>query len=129
MALLTTKITKEQSKDTGLAMTLIVLILGLWLEQVIYFKIAFVAVLITMTIPRIFYPLGIIWFSLSNVLGAVMSRVLLTAIFAIFVIPMGTIRRLMGKDSLQLHKFKKGRESVFNDRSHTYSGKDLENPY
>ena len=85
--------------------------------------------LLAMTIPRAFAPLAVVWFGLSNVIGAVMSKVLLTAIFFLLVTPIGLVRRLFGKDPLQLRAFKSGTGSVMLRRSHTFSAGDLERPF
>ena len=84
---------------------------------------------ITMTVPRIFAPIAVVWLGLSHLLGAVMSRVVLTVIFFLVVTPIGLVRRLMGKDSLRLRAFKAGDDSVMLPRNHVFSDADLERPY
>ena len=120
------KITKEQSKDTGMALLLILLLLGLFLENGIYFKIAIPVLIINMIFPTFFYPIAIVWLGFSRFLGTIMSRVILTLVFIILVIPVGLIRRLIGKDTLKLKQFKNGDESVMEVRNHLFSPDDLE---
>ena len=68
-----------------------------------------------------------LWFKLSEVMGYVMSRILLTAIFFLFLYPISLLYRLFNDDNLNL---KKGnRSSYFTDRNHQYEPRDLENPW
>ena len=123
------KITVEQCKDSGLALVLICLICHLvWGHPyLLYLAIAFLV--ITMTSPLVFQPFARIWFGLSTVLGTVVSKVILTLTFYVIVLPVGLIRRILGKDSMRLRSWKKGRESVFRERQHRFAAKDLEHPY
>lgn len=66
------------------------------------------------------------WYKLSEMMGFVMSRVLLTLIFFLFLFPIALAARLSKKDSLQLRK-KPG--SYWTNREHQYTRKDLENPW
>jgi hypothetical protein len=70
-----------------------------------------------------------LWFWLSHLLGTVMSKVILTVLFFVLVTPIGLIRRLLGADTLQLKKWKKGSDSVFVVREGAVGEKDLANPY
>ena len=79
--------------------------------------------------PRAFQPLAGLWFGLAHVLGTVMSTVILTILFFGLVTPIGFIRRLLGADSLQLKKWKKGQESVFAVRADLIQREDLQAPY
>ncbi len=124
-----TNMSNVQCKDTGMAMTLIILILGLWLDTVLFFKIGFFLLLINMIYPKSYYPLAIIWYGLSNVLGSIMSKVLLSVVFFVIVFPIGTLRRILGKDSLKLKHFKKGTESVMKVREHEFTAGDMESPF
>lgn len=65
------------------------------------------------------------WYKLSEGMGWVMSRVMLSVVFFVFLFPMALLSRVFGKkDSLQLRK-KQG--SYWTERNHVYEGKDLEN--
>jgi hypothetical protein len=123
------KITKKQSADAGSAFVLILLLVGLFTGNVLFYKLAIPALLINMIEPRFYYPFGLFWYTLSNVLGYVVSRILMTVIYSILVVPIGLIRRLIGKDSLNLNKFKKDRSSILKVRNYTFTSKDITNPY
>jgi polyferredoxin len=124
-----TDLTKKECSDTGMAMTLIALLLGFFTENIVFYKIGIPVLLMNMIWPQFFYPLGIVWFGLSKALGTVVSKILLTIVFTIIVLPVSIFRRLIGKDSLQLKNWKKGRESVMRERKHVYSSNDLVKPY
>lgn len=121
--------TKEQAKDTGMAMVLICLLLGYWDKFPKFLPVSLTLLLITMIWPNAFRPLATLWFGLSHVLSRVVSRVILTVLYFLLVTPVGLIRRLGGADALKLKQWKQGRDSVFIVREGPVQGKDLENPY
>jgi hypothetical protein len=82
-----------------------------------------------MIVPKLFTPFAILWFGISKILGNITSKIILTIIFYVIVFPIGMLRKTMGKDSLQLKKFKKSDGSVFKERAYTYKAEDLEKPY
>lgn len=123
------KISKDQSKDTGMAMVLICFLLGFFSQNQIFFTLGIILLLIDMVYPNLYRPVAIIWFGLSNVLGTITSNVLLTVVFFVIVTPVGLIRRIIGADSLQLKKWKKDDSSVFGIREHVYRPEDIEKPY
>lgn len=58
-------------------------------------------VLLGLVAPPVLRPLYRVWMALAFVLGFVMTRVLLTTVFALVVIPTGLLLRLAGRDPLQ----------------------------
>jgi hypothetical protein len=123
------RMTKDQCRDTGMAMVLLLLIFSITLKRNELVLDALVLQVITMTVPRIFAPIAVIWLGLSHRLGVMMSRVVLTVIFFLVVTPIGLVRRLLGKDSLRLRAFKASDDSVMLSRNHICSAADLERPY
>ena len=122
-------ITKDQSKDTGMAMVLLLLLFSAGLKRHGLMTAAIIALIIDMTVPRFYRPVAVVWLGLSHLLGIVVSKVLLTLVFCVIVTPIGMVRRILGYDSLQLKKFKSGEDSVMTGRDHTFTGKDIEKPY
>jgi hypothetical protein len=90
---------------------------------------AVVALVVAMTVPLVFRPLSVVWFGFSHLLGAVMSRLLLSAVFYLIVTPVGVVRRLLGHDTLRRRAFKTGDTSVMQARHHVFAPGDLEKPY
>jgi hypothetical protein len=125
----TWKITKDQSRDTGMAMVLLLLIAYIFLKLENCVFVAFALHVLNMTVPQVYRPIAIIWFGLSHLVGTIVSKVLLSIVFFIVVTPVGFLRRLLGKDSLQLKIFKASEESVMLQRNHIFTPADIEKPY
>jgi len=123
------KISKDQAKDTGMAMVLICFLLGYFSQREDFFTLGIILLLIDMIYPNLYRPVATIWFGLSNVLGTITSKVLLTVIFLVIVTPVGLIRRIAGADSMQLKRWKKDDSSVFGVREHIFKPEDIEKPY
>jgi hypothetical protein len=122
-------ITKEQSKDTGMAMVLICLLLGYFSRNYHLISLAIILLIVNMVVPNVFRPVAKIWLGISHVLGTIMSKLLLTVIFFLVVTPVGIIRKVFGKDTLKLKKWKKDTASVFTVRDHSFEAGDIETPY
>ncbi len=124
-----TRISKKQNVDTGLAILLILLIITFVGNNLFFVKLMLPVLLITMIYPKLLYPFAVVWFSLSKILGTLLSKIILSVIFVIMVIPIGFFRKMLGKDNLKLREFKKDKTSVFIDRNYLFSAKDLEKPF
>ena len=122
-------ITKEQSKDTGMAMVLLLLLASGAFKREILVTVAMIALIVDMTVPRLYRPVAVLWLGLSHLLGTVVSKILLTLVFFGVVTPIGLARKLLGIDSLKLKDFKSGDNSVMIVRNHIFTGKDIEKPY
>ena len=123
------KISKEQSRDTGMAVVLLLLLVFASKKREGYLLAAIVLNVVNMAVPQVYKPLAVVWLGFSELLGAVMSRVLLSIVFFGVVTPIAIFRRLAGKDSLKLRAFKKSKDSVMVERNHTFAARDLERPY
>jgi polyferredoxin len=122
-------ITKDQSRDTGMAMVLLLL---LFLQATGNRTLGWAAVavqVVNMTWPAVFWPVAIVWLGFSRLLGAIVPKILLGVVFYGVVTPIGILRRLGGKDALKLAQFKKGNTSVMVERNHTFTALDMEKPY
>lgn len=112
-----------------MALVLILLLIYFFKHRQGLVVAAALVLVLNMIAPQVYRPAAIIWFGLSHLLGAVMSRILLGLVFLLVVTPIAFIRRLAGKDSLRLKLFKAGQGSVMVERNHTFVAKDLEKPY
>ena len=122
-------ITKEQSKDTGMAMVLLLLLASAAFKRQALITAAMIALVVDMTVPRLYRPVAVLWLGLSHLLGTVVSKILLTLVFFGVVTPIGLARKLLGIDSLKLKDFKSRETSVMFARNHTFTGEDIEKPY
>jgi hypothetical protein len=125
----TRNISKEQSKDTGMAMVLLLLLASGSFKREILVAVAVVALVVGMVWPQIYRPVAVIWLGGTHLLGTVVSKILLTIVFFGVVTPIGLVRRFIGIDSLRLKAFKSGEDSVMVIRNHTFIGQDIEKPY
>lgn len=122
-------ITRGQSKDTGMAMTLILLLLNRSFKQEAWLIGAIAALVIDMTVPQVYRPLAVVWFGVSQLIGMLTSRIILSVVFFGVVMPIGLLRRLSGRDPLNLKAFKAGSDSVMKERNRRFVAADLEKPY
>ena len=129
MSLLRKNITKDQSRDTGMALVLLCLLLALAPKRHVFLYVAMGLHVVNMTVPIVYKPFAYIWFGISDLMGAVMSKVLLSIVFFLVVAPIAILRRMSGKDALKLRAFKGSKESAMVERNHMFTAKDLESPY
>lgn len=124
-----TQISSKQARDTGMAVVLVLLLIGFFSSTVLYYKIAIPVLIVNMTWPMAFYPIAVVWLGFSHALGTVMSKIILTIIYLVLVLPVGLFRRLIGKDPLLLRRFGDGEQSAMKTRNHTFTAEELEHPY
>lgn len=129
MPFLVKDVSIAQCRDSGLALVLISLILALTVSPHGFLVAGIVLLVVAMTAPVVFRPFAKIWFGFSHALGTVVSRILLTVLFYAMVTPVGLVRRVLGKDAMQLKLWKKDRSSVFSNRDHLFKRQDLNHPY
>ncbi len=120
---------RKKNVDTGMALVLICLILFFFLHRIELLYGAIGLLLAAMTVPTVLKPFAFLWFKLSAILGAVMSRVVLGVVYYALVCPIGFLRQL-GKDSLTGKKaWKRSVASVLIDRDHHYKFEDINHPF
>jgi multisubunit Na+/H+ antiporter MnhG subunit len=122
-------LTIEKCKDAGLALVLLGLIGYQAWPRPLVMLLTIICLLVVMTCPVVFRPFARGWFALSNLLGAIVSRCLLTVLFLVLVVPVGRIRRALGNDAMQKKRWNKDKTSVFRSRDHEFTAQDLEHPY
>lgn len=120
---------QNKSKDTGLAFVLILLIISRFTSDNNWLSAAIVLLILAMAAPVVFKPLAVLWFGLSNVLGRMMSAVILTLLFYSILMPIAFVRRILGADRLNLNGWKKEKSTAFILREHLFRPDDLEKPF
>jgi hypothetical protein len=121
------RVSSRQCMEFGQVLVLLCIGLGLYHRNVHFGMAAFWAMLITILIPRIYFPAAVIWFGIAEMLGRFSSWLLLHLVFFILVVPVGMIRKWSGRDTMKLHQFKKSRHTVMTIRDHQYEAADLKN--
>jgi hypothetical protein len=123
------KVNNKQCSEFGQVLVLVCTGLGLYHKDSHYIVAAFWAMLITILIPRIFFPFAVSWFGMAEILNRISSWLVLHILFFMLVMPMGLFRKWTGKDSMKLKQFKKSRVSVMTVRDHLYEASDLKNTF
>jgi hypothetical protein len=121
--------TRQEHKDAGMACVLLMLILGWFTGNNNWFFAAIPVLFVAMVFPAACYPFSLVWYTLSLLLGNIMSKVILSMIFFLLVVPVGLIRRMAGKDPLKLSESGISRDSAFIVRNKRFSATDLSKPY
>jgi hypothetical protein len=120
----------ERARDTGLVFVLLLLLLIIRTGNYdTLLPLATGLLLLVMVWPAAFKLPARLWFGLSDIMGAVVSKLVLSLIFLLLLTPLATARKMTGADLMRSKQWKKGEESVLVTRDHTFSGTDLEKPY
>ena len=123
------KITKKQATDSGMAIVLILLLIGFFTGNTLYYKIAIPFLVINMIYPMAFFYFGIFWFGLSQLIGTIVSKILLSLVYFLIVLPMALLRLLMRKDPMLMKQWKKSKKSVMQLRKQKFKAEDIIHPY
>ena len=122
-------VSNKECADTSMAMTLISLLVILYTKSITLLPLPIGLLLLGMVWPRAYSLLARLWLGISLLLGAIMSRVVLSIIFMVIVTPIALVMRLFGHDPMRRKAWKKGTESTFVSRGDLVEAKDLEHPF
>jgi hypothetical protein len=123
-------VSREQCKDTGMALCLILLLLYYYLPGTVQLlACAIISLILNMIYPLLFWPVGIFWYNFSNVLGTIMSKIILSILFLVMVVPVGFIRNVLGYNGLVTNNWKNNDLSVFTERNHKYEPENIDKPF
>ncbi len=123
------KISPIQCRDTALAFAFIALLVWFFTENISWIYGCMGLVLLAMIWPSAMTYPAKLWFGFSHVLGTFMSKVLLSIIYMLILMPVSLVRRLLAKDSMRIRSYKDSQESAFVVREHTFSKDDITYPY
>lgn len=115
---------KEKSLETILVLVLALLIFYWFSKRPYLLSAAIILGAIGILVPALAKKIHWAWMKLSQAMGYVMSKVLLTFIFVVFLLPLSLLSRAFGKNTLKL---KGGQPSYFKVRNFTYTRESLEN--
>ncbi|HNV86938.1 MAG TPA: SxtJ family membrane protein [Candidatus Omnitrophota bacterium] len=100
----------KELREFGLTVGSVLVLLGLlfwWRGKTFFLPVLAVGAVLFISgiaVPKILRPLQKIWMGIALVLGSVMTRVILTAVFCLVLTPIGLLIRLSGKDLLDLKR-------------------------
>jgi uncharacterized membrane protein len=115
----------EKTKAQLVIVTGLLVLYFIFKSQYPYFLIAAAAVgVLSLAVPMIGDLIVKGWYKIAEILGAINGKILLSAVFFIVLFPVAAIAKLTKKDPLNLKR--EAGDSVFTERNHKYSAKDLE---
>lgn len=115
----------EKSKAQLVIVTGLVVLYFVFKSRYPYFLIAAAAVgVLSIAIPVVGDLIVKGWYKIAEILGAINGRILLSAVFFLVLLPVALMSRLGKKNPLALKR--ESKKSVFIDRNHKYTSKDLE---
>jgi len=123
------QITEKKASDAAMALTLLCLLVAMSTGKAWALQLGAAILVLAMLAPLTFRYPAVVWFGLSHVLGSVSSRIVLTLLFFLLVVPVGLWRRARGRDPLQLRAFRKHDRSLFLQRNQRFSRADLLHPF
>ncbi len=116
---------KEEILKAHLMIVAGLLILFLITKNPVFAYVSLGLSLVCLFIPPLAMWIAIGWTKLVELLGAINSRILLSAIFFLILLPVAFIFRLFRKDPMQIKR--SARASLYSIRNHTYISDDLKN--
>jgi len=110
--------------------TILVIVTGLlaigWIFDIpSLWKVATAIGAVSIIFPAVAGAIEWVWFKIALGLGWVNSRILLSVIYFVFLMPIAWVSRFFSKDPLALKKTR--RVTLYTTRDHLYTKKDLEN--
>ncbi|MHB8882709.1 MAG: SxtJ family membrane protein [Thermodesulfovibrionales bacterium] len=115
---------KEESLKAQLVIVTGLLLVYFLFRKLIFLYSSLSLGLIFLFIPFIGNRIVSLWFKSAELLGWINSRILLTMVYFLCLVPVSLLFRLFNKNPLTL---KNTRASLYVERNHTYISKDLEN--
>jgi hypothetical protein len=115
---------KAKAQETILVLVGAFIIFDWTTHKKIFLLLALVLIVIASVSDSLTNLISRGWLKLAELMGAIMSKVMLTVIYFIVLLPVALMYRLTGKDPLQ---FKKKQDTYYFSRNHLYNKKDIEN--
>lgn len=115
---------KKKSLETLLVLVGALIVIFWISPKKIYLLVALILILTGIISPFLSAKISWAWLKLAELIGSVMSKVILSLVFFVFLVPIALLYRLTKKNPLLL-KRKEG--SYYIIRNKQYSPKDIEN--
>jgi hypothetical protein len=118
------KLEKVKSIEAQLAIVVGFGLIALFIENMLMLKIVLLLGLVFLLIPKVGDFVSKLWLKFAELLGGVMSKVLLSIVFFIFLMPIAILAKMGNKNGIKL---KNPGATNFKDRNHEYKPGDLKN--
>ena len=94
----------------------------------LYFLYVAIVFIVLALFPQFFLSgfIAKVWLKFGEAMSWVMSKIILTLLFYLFVFPISSLYRLFSKDLMMI---KKRKDTYFKERNHLFEKKDIENPW
>ena len=119
-------ISREKALETCLVIATGFILLFYLVHLKIFLFLAFVVGLIGSFIKPLARLIAWLWLKLGDGMGYVMSKLILSLVFFLFLLPLALIYRMVNKDPLGL---KRDKNTYWKNRDYRYLPKDLENTW
>lgn len=120
---------RSKAYEGVLALVFGLLLLAYFQGHPVWLPLALIITLATLISPFLARAVAWGWTKLAEGIGYVVSRILLALVFFLILTPMALLQRAFRKNPLQLTPPSGEKGTVFMDRSHVFTGKDLERPW
>lgn len=115
---------KIKQKESIIAIVTGLVIIGFFFKKPLLYPIAGVIGLLSLLSGYITEKIHWLWMKIAHIMGFVMSKIILSIVFFLFLTPIAFLSKLGRKNLLQLTKSDK---SYYSDRNHKFTKDDLEN--
>lgn len=115
---------KAKSLETLLVLTGAFIVIYWISPKKIYLLVALIFILIGVVSPFLSAKISWVWLKFAELVGSVMSKVILSVVYFIVLVPIALLYRLTQKNPLLL---KRQNNSYYIERNKQYSAKDIEN--
>lgn len=117
---------KFKSVDTTLTLSVALVIAYKVTDIEVLLIFGIVMGLVGVFIKPLALLIAVVWLKIGELLGFVFSKIILSVVFYIFLVPISFLYRIAKKDPLRL---KAGYNSYFFERNKSYTAEDLKNPW
>ncbi len=114
---------KEKTVEAILVIVVGFLLIFFLKDQKVFLYISFIIGLVGIFIKPLAVLIAKGWYKLGDILGFVVSKVVLALLFFLLVTPVALLHNLFNKDTLRL---KKSDRSFWSDRNHLFVSNDFE---
>lgn len=118
---------REKNLETMLVLVLMSMVLFLLLKITLILFVGLVLACIALLAKKTSGLIAGAWMRLSQGLGSLISKILLTLVFFLLLLPIALLAKLFGHNALSLSRT--NQDSYFIVRHHRFTDQDMKNPW